>query len=834
MQGEIALAPTAFRPVPSPHGDMFVYYQPALGNVAFLAGRDGRDLGRLPGDGHWGPVSWSADGSRLCYYTRSDALDADPVRGRVVVYCPGDGSTLTFPLDGVPAASVEPRPVFFYDGLQLRVFCRDGVWTAPAAGGELVRDDFGLGVGDAPCAVSNQGRLARRGANPDWVEVGAGDDVRRTSLAGNVTDLSFFGDRLAVTTYDGTEYRLYIVPETYQGKLTLVEQGAGEASSLSWSAEGRFIAFQVNAPAGAAMHVVDLAQRAAATFAPGGGLSGVAWLDPYTVIALAPAADRTWGCLLAVGDPPRPTAAQVEEWRSDSGLSQPQEYPCSAGLRLIVSRGSFAVGVKYDRAILADEVLPLLACSPGPAPETRCAIYDGFSMIHARFVDGIPVGSQVSLVVAGVRGGEAVDLIIARVAEPLVAVQSRDRPELASAPAYYGVIGEFFFTLSNGPQTFDIQFSLPMDRESVEAALRQHLGAADSVSLKWLDDRSLELVVTCTRDTRGLNVDAEGALSRNGVAVWEQPSFPYNTLKPYRLRETRPDGGDMREIGLIAANVGSFLPSPDGERVIIAEEMGYGDDSSVTWYWARAVNGGPPTRLLAEPVGWLPDSRHVVGGLDLVDARTGAVLRGLPGEKPPNRWRGALSRSGRWLAILAPESGRQRLSLYDLEAWNVRDCGIVGGDYISDGFTHIVSPTWSPDEKRLAFTDTESRGEGRLVILDVATGQRAEVPCEGRDGDPAAPLWSPDGRHILWAGRTGWRLVTPDGRVPWMLGEGVQLMSALWSPDGSRLLFATRGVSGGDGVYVLDVDAGTQTFLGPGIPLGWSGDGSRVRWMARE
>ena len=149
-------------------------------------------------------------------------------------------------------------------------------------------------------------------------------------------------------------------------------------------------------------------------------------------------------------------------------------------------------------------------------------------------------------------------------------------------------------------------------------------------------------------------------------------------------------------------------------------------------------------------------------------------------------------------------------------------------------------PVWSPDGRRIAFSQTTGRGE--LQLMDADGGNRHAIVPGITAGLPVA--WSPDGERIAFVGgpypgRTGDSLyvVRADGTdltmlVPDDKEPGISRIA--WSPDGSLIAFAaideSRPVDGAGGyVYVVDVasrvvtpvsSSHVETF-GSIAPLAW-------------
>ena len=177
---------------------------------------------------------------------------------------------------------------------------------------------------------------------------------------------------------------------------------------------------------------------------------------------------------------------------------------------------------------------------------------------------------------------------------------------------------------------------------------------------------------------------------------------------------------------------------------------------------------------------------------------------------------------------------------------------------ILDSPQPVMSPSWSPDGKRLAYVSFES-GRPRIFIQDVASGERDSVASfpgingapafspDGRhlamtlskDGNPeiyvmdlrttrlrritrnaaidTEPSWSPDGRSLAFTSDRGgkpqiYRVVVEGGRPERLTFEGSYNARPVYSPDGAKLALVHRD----DGRYrigLLDLENGALRVL---------------------
>ncbi len=103
----------------------------------------------------------------------------------------------------------------------------------------------------------------------------------------------------------------------------------------------------------------------------------------------------------------------------------------------------------------------------------------------------------------------------------------------------------------------------------------------------------------------------------------------------------------------------------------------------------------------------------------------------------------AWSPNGKWVAYFSDESGEYELHLRDQ-----RGQGEVKKIKLGDAPSFYYHPVWSPDSKRIAYTDKRLQ----LWVLDVAGGKSTKVDKDTYDSPIRAldPVWSPDGQWLAY------------------------------------------------------------------------------------
>ena len=135
-----------------------------------------------------------------------------------------------------------------------------------------------------------------------------------------------------------------------------------------------------------------------------------------------------------------------------------------------------------------------------------------------------------------------------------------------------------------------------------------------------------------------------------------------------------------------------------------------------------------------------------------------------------------------------------------------------------------ISPSWSPDGKRIAFSsDRDNPQNSEIYVMD-ADGQN-EQRLTNNPNEDQYPSWSPDGKRMVFSARREGHFksdfgITDEIYVMDADGENQQRLTEnravdqwpSWSPDGKRIAFYSRR-DGNPEIYVMDADGGNQQNL---------------------
>ena len=151
------------------------------------------------------------------------------------------------------------------------------------------------------------------------------------------------------------------------------------------------------------------------------------------------------------------------------------------------------------------------------------------------------------------------------------------------------------------------------------------------------------------------------------------------------------------------------------------------------------------------------------------------------------------------LSYVIKEGKRYRLVISDADGQNIRNAMNSGEP--------IISPSWSPDGKKVAYVSFEDR-KPVIYVHELATGRR--IALSNQKGNNSAPAWSPDGRKLAISlskdGNTQIYSINADGTGLQRLTRGNTIdTEPQYSADG-RYIYFTSDRGGNPQIYRMSAE----------------------------
>jgi TolB protein len=169
----------------------------------------------------------------------------------------------------------------------------------------------------------------------------------------------------------------------------------------------------------------------------------------------------------------------------------------------------------------------------------------------------------------------------------------------------------------------------------------------------------------------------------------------------------------------------------------------------------------------------------------------------------------------------------------DKRIWRVDSDG-AGLVPVTPAGLAALSPAWSPDGARVAYTQFARDGSKPIVIQILATGTRTTLPETGGSQN-ITPAFAPDGRGLMFARMSDLGVSLYGANVKDLCcverltgGRFAENFSPAYSPDGRRVVFVSTR-AGGQQIYAMAADGTDQELLVP-FDFGDTGNSNAPDW----
>lgn len=335
-----------------------------------------------------------------------------------------------------------------------------------------------------------------------------------------------------------------------------------------------------------------------------------------------------------------------------------------------------------------------------------------------------------------------------------------------------------------------------------------------SASGRWLSFKSKDTLwaVSATKaEARPFKV------GESWISAWfpAQDILAYSSGEDGLVRALNPENGHNWVILKQAVTVTGWSLSPDGRWITYVTRVLTPENAVTDTLWRVRIGGGRARQLartegMSFPVGWSRDGKHILFWqledsdycppcftdgvpLEAVAADGGKARRLLPGVLPYDDFV-ASSPDGRYVAVVAG-GGRET---WDNKHLLVVPLGTEKVQALTDQGVVALSPRWSPDGQWVAYVAAPDPGalnyeegvrslRGRRVWVVRPDKSRTSQLTRDEDYRDESPLWSTDGRHILFLRldkdeRVSLWLMRSDGAEQHQVVDGLSLPASLLPP----------------------------------------------------
>ena len=282
------------------------------------------------------------------------------------------------------------------------------------------------------------------------------------------------------------------------------------------------------------------------------------------------------------------------------------------------------------------------------------------------------------------------------------------------------------------------------------------------------------------------------------------------------------------------------LISPDGKSFVFVSDR----DGNPEIYIQDLDRSSPPRRLTDHPAHdefptFSPDGTQIVFNSNREDENFDVYIMNTDGSgvKRLTNWKtneeirpGCWSADGTQIVFLSHQDGKPNVYIMDVEPFAPKE-------FLKADDHDLLSPTFSPDGKKLLYVSGFADKSGELRSVDLETN--ADMVLLKLESSDAFPRYSPDGRQIIFQNRIGGNaeiclVAAKGGQIQNLTNNPARDVDAAWSPDGSRIVFSSNRGGNFDvfSLFVINADGSNlhQIYYNSAISAhpSWSPDGRQI------
>jgi len=401
----------------------------------------------------------------------------------------------------------------------------------------------------------------------------------------------------------------------------------------------------------------------------------------------------------------------------------------------------------------------------------------------------------------------------------------------------------YLFQLPKDENNFLISFNKPINQESVEQVLREHLGDDLNLEFAWRDEQNLLLSLSGEESERKYLINCNGALDRDGNVIKDQPVIPFAFVTPKAFYAYNFNNGIVELVYSPKMNIAGASLSRNKEFIRFQDKVGNfmggefydsylydmkagelrkwnNDDIPQLWMEAEAYRTEHKYTVYDTSS---PFAKEEVKNLDFKQNNAGILFS-------PNGDKVAVF-TGDYDITNVPDLTRYSidLSLYDMENGQLirtypalftdifeHDGTDAHIDEYHDRYLHYKAKFayWYDETKILVEYLTEDEAEMRIGILDLGSGDFNQILSGYMN-----PILSPKGEYFVakkWRD-TNWFVFDMVGNQIDTI-KNVSEEQIVWSDLGVRLAYKDQD----ENLMIYDLEQNQSRNIGSKMDVvGW-------------